>query len=53
MGETGQLCSMLLDMTPIIVSEKLSSLELFLEPNEYMTMDCGLKDLKGHIIALI
>lgn len=53
MRETGQLCSKLLDMSCIIVLEKLSSSKLFLEPNEYVTMDYGLKDLDGYITAVI
>ena len=39
---------MLLYMTPMIVAEKFSSLELVLEPNEYMTIDCDLKNPETH-----
>lgn len=40
-------------MIPVIMSEKVSGSELSLDPNEYVTMDCGLKDLEGHVIAVI
>lgn len=37
---------MLLHMTPIIVAKKVSSLELVLEPDEHVTMDCEPKNLE-------